>query len=88
MRRLGIAALVAAACANGTIAAAQAAPPAAAEPTTVGDLLEDGFTVVSSFMTPTGAVLFLQNDDELYFCVLIETSTTQVITTRYCKAVE
>ncbi len=55
---------------------------------TIGSLLGRGFVVVSTWMTPIGPSVWLQNGPELYFCVAQERPDTQALTTQYCKKVE
>ncbi len=69
-------------------AIASVSPAPAQERVTISSLIQAGYSVVSTFMTPIGPALWLQGESDLYFCVAKETSTTQTLTTQYCKLVE
>jgi hypothetical protein len=55
---------------------------------TVTSLLGEGYTLVSSWMSPIGPALFLQKDGSLYLCFVQEKPDTPTLKTLYCKPVE
>ena len=59
----------------------------AEEKITVQSLIGQGFQVVGTIPSKVGPGVFLQNKDKLYFCVVVETSTSLDVSTRYCKPV-
>jgi hypothetical protein len=61
----------------------------AEEPVTVQSLLTQQFTVVGAVTPPGGGVsLFLQKQQQLFFCYVSETPQSVALTTHYCKPVQ
>ena len=68
--------------------AASAAVASAQEGVTVQSLISQDFVVVGAITSPVGPGLFLQKKDKVVFCLVVETPTSQDVTTRYCKPVK
>lgn len=61
----------------------------AQEAVTAQSLLQQQFAVVGAASSPAGgALLFLQKQQQLYLCFLVETPQSVAITSRYCKPVQ
>ncbi len=54
---------------------------------TVQSLIGQGFQIVATIPSQVGPGVFLQNKDKAFFCVVVETSTSTDVATRYCKPV-
>jgi len=67
--------------------AAFSASALAEEKVSVQSLIGQGFQVVGTIPSQVGPGVFLQNKDKLFFCVVVETSTSADVGTRYCKPV-
>ena len=71
------------------IAASLGRAAVAEEPVTVQSLLKQQFGVVGAATLPGGgASLFLQKQQQLYYCYVSETPQSAAVTTRYCKPVQ
>jgi hypothetical protein len=61
----------------------------AEEVTTVQSLTKQGFAIVGATPVPGGGGgLYLQKKDEVFFCFVAETPSSQTVMTRYCKPVQ
>ena len=61
----------------------------AEEVATVQSLIKQGFAIVGTTQIPTGgAGLYLQNNDQVFFCFASETPSSLAVTTGYCKPVQ
>jgi hypothetical protein len=80
MRRMGFGAAV--------LVSMVAGGAQAEEKTTVQSLIGQDFQVVGTIVNPTaGPGLFLQKKDKMFFCLLVETTSSPDVGTRYCKPV-
>ena len=71
-----------------TVAAFLIAPAAVAqEAVTVQSLLKQQFAVAGAITSPIGPGVFLQKQDQLYLCFIVETPQSPTVATRYCKPV-
>jgi hypothetical protein len=70
------------------VAAVLVAPAAVAqEAVTVQSLLKQQFAVTGAITSPIGPGVFLQKQDQLYLCFIVETPQSPTVATRYCKPV-
>lgn len=66
---------------SGTVLAEEAA--------TVQSLTKQGFAIVGTTPVPGGGGgLYLQKNDQVFFCFVAETPSSPAVTTRYCKPVQ
>ena len=59
----------------------------AEEAVTVQSLLKQQFAVTGAITSPIGPGVFLQKQDQLFLCFVVETPQSPTVATRYCKPV-
>jgi hypothetical protein len=59
----------------------------AEEAVTVQSLLKQQFIVTGAITSPIGPGVFLQKQDQLFLCFVVETPQSPTVATRYCKPV-